>query len=133
MKLRRTMARRVTVMATGIALTSSVGLMGAGVASSATPALHIKNDGQWTLLTSLNTCENLVFESNGTFVGDQDGDMGKWSGGARTLSIKWTAGVDSGLKFKGTYNKMYGAYYGTLGGTEEGQTGAVGPGPTQGC
>lgn len=90
---------RQAVLATGLALTASLGLTGVGAASAASPALHIKPGSQWTLEINRGGCEGETFHSNFTFTGQFGGDKGTWSGGGSTLHMTWTAGGHAGWIF----------------------------------
>lgn len=106
---RRGMVQRAAMVATGIAMATSFGLTGAGMASAAAPALKIKPGSQWTLedhgIEHTGGCEVDTMASNGTFISDLFGDSGTWSGGGTTLTMTWTAGSDNGVVFTGTFTK----------------------------
>ncbi len=95
--------RRAAVIAAGLGMATSVGLTGAGVASAAAPALKIKPGATWTFEAKHARCEQEVFQSNGTFVADNDGDAGNWSGGGSTIKMHWTAGADGELELTGHF------------------------------
>jgi hypothetical protein len=98
------MLRRAAVIAAGLAMATSFGLSGAGVASAAAPALKIKQQAIWTVEVTEGklVCELVSFDtSDNTFITDHAGDAGTWSGGASTIGIAWTAGPDIGLTFSG--------------------------------
>ena len=98
------MFRRIAVLAVGLAMTAGAGLAGAGAASAASPALHIKADAKWTEETVRGGCEIDTFAANGTFTGDVDpGDTGTWSGGGTTITMHWTGDSNPGLSFSGTF------------------------------
>jgi hypothetical protein len=95
--------RRAAMVASGLALTASLGLTGAGVASAASPALIIKAHSIWTAELKGGGCEHVQFTDAGhTFTSDGT-DAGTWSGGNATIGMKWTAGGDVGLKFNGNF------------------------------
>lgn len=97
--------RRAVAVATGLAMATTFGLAGTGVATAAAPALHVHNGSQWTAeFGDQGGCEVDTFASNGTFTG-HDGDAGTWSGGGKTLSMTWTMGPAKGLGFRGTFTK----------------------------
>jgi hypothetical protein len=112
------MIRKTAVIVAGLAMAASVGLVGAGTASAAAPALHIANDSKWTVEIDTGGCEVTTFHSNFTWKSDvPGGDAGIWKGGGSTLKMKWLAGADAPLVFKGTFTtsprKEYkGAYSG---------------------
>jgi hypothetical protein len=58
-------------------------------------------------------CYVVTFKSNGTFH-DDVGQTGTWSGGGKTLSMTWNAGINS-FSFSGTFTKTptkeYGGYF----------------------
>lgn len=98
----------------GIAMATSPGFAAPGAASAAAPALHVKNGAKWSVESDGGGCEVAQFHSNGTFFASLNSDAGKWSGGATTLTIKWTSGGDKGLKFTDTYGSSTKQYSGTL-------------------
>jgi hypothetical protein len=103
------MLRRAAVTVAGLAMATSFGLAGAGVASAAAPALKVKPGSQWTLedhgIEGTGGCEVDTMASNGTFTSDLFGDSGTWSGGGATITVTWTAGSDNGVVFTGTFTK----------------------------
>ncbi len=107
------MLRRVTVLAAGLAMTASVGLAGAGAASAASPALHIKPGAMWSFVVKgeRSFCEQDTFSSNGTFTADKYNDSGTWTGGGKTITVNWTAGSGSPSTFTGTFRKTPVAEY----------------------
>jgi hypothetical protein len=119
------MLRRTAVLAAGLALTASVGLAGTGAASGASSAA-IANHSKWTTEINGVGCEIEQFvTSNSTFTGDFYGDAGTWSGGTTSVKMKWTAGGESGLTFKGTYNSSLKAFVGHFGAAVSGLTGQL--------
>jgi hypothetical protein len=103
------MMRRAAAIVGGLALATSFGLAGAGVSSAAVPALKVQPGSKWTFedhgIEHTGGCEVNTFASNGTFTSDLFGDAGTWSGGGATLSMTWTAGEDTFVKFNGTFTK----------------------------
>ena len=99
------MIRQAAVCAAGLAMTASVGLAGVGAASAASPALMVKAGSQWTAEVKGASCEIVTFAANGTFSGDMSNDSGTWSGGGKTINLKWTRGHADGLTFNGTFTK----------------------------
>ncbi len=97
------MLRRAAVTAAGLAMATSFGLAGAGVASAAAPALKIKPNAIWTLeIKGVPGCEHDQFSTaTHTFVSDNFADSGTWSSGVGTISMVWTTGADNGLTFSG--------------------------------
>jgi hypothetical protein len=91
-----------------------LGLAGVGTASGASPALHVKGDSVWTIKENIGLCETNVFSLNGTWA-SPGGDVGIWSGGGSAIKMKWTAGSDQGLKFRGTWVAASKEYSGTIG------------------
>lgn len=123
------MLRRAVVTAAGLAMTASVGLTGAGAASAASPALHVTAGSKWTAELNgagVSLCEVDTFAANHTFKSDRYNDKGTWSGGGATITMKWTGGSDSGLKFKGTYASSPKEYVGV-------PTGQLVKGTVAGC
>ncbi len=97
------MLRRAVVTVAALAMTASVGLAGAG--SAATPALHIQPGSHWSArILHTPGCEVVTFSANGTYVDHANGDTGKWSGGGKTISMKWT-GASKGFTFNGTFTQ----------------------------
>lgn len=115
------MKARWAMAASGLAMVTSFGLAGAGLASAAAPALKIKPGATWTLEIKGAGCEQEVFQSNGTFA-SKDGDAGTWHDGGSTISMAWTVGVISGLTFSGHFVSTTTPveYKGTLGGIRTG-------------
>jgi hypothetical protein len=106
------MLRRAGTIVSGLAMATSFGLAGAGLAGSGTasasaPPLKVKPHSQWTLedhgVEHTGSCEVDTMRSNGTFTSDRFGDSGSWSGGGATITITWTAGQDHGVVFAGTF------------------------------
>jgi hypothetical protein len=101
------MAQRAAMVATGIAMATRIGLAGAGTASAAAPALKIKPFSTWTIEFKhgkVGTCEQVSFNTFvNTFVADDAGDAGTWSGGGSAISMAWTAGPDIGATFTGHF------------------------------
>jgi hypothetical protein len=133
------MWRRAVVLAAGLAMTASAGLMGAGAASAATTgSLHIADGSTWTLVVNAGGCQVDVFSSTGRFYSPETqfgGDAGTWSGGGSTLKMVWKKGDNAGLTFKGTYTKTpVKEYVGQMGGTGPvGYSGEVVKGVVVGC
>jgi hypothetical protein len=115
------MKARWAMVASGLAMATSFGLTGAGIASAAAPALKIKPGATWTLEIKGAGCEQEVFQSNGAFA-SKDGDAGIWSGGGSTISLSWTTGVIAGLSFNGHFVSTTTpvGYKGALGGLRTG-------------
>ncbi len=127
-------ARRTTSAAALVALATSLGLAGAGTASAAAPASHIKDGVTWTVVEKRSGCEHVVFASNGTFVAPSSGgDAGIWNGGGSTITMTWTSGLDTGLTFRGAYISAKGLYKGTMSGTVDVDAKLVSGVPTKGC
>jgi hypothetical protein len=105
----------------------ALGVFGTSGALAAGPAAaHIGNGSVWTIELNPKSCEVGTFSSNGTFNFEASGDSGTWSGGAGTVKIKWTAGADAGLHFKGTWSKApVKEYAGTFGGVGAGDSGQL--------
>ncbi len=110
--------RRAAMAATSIAVATSVGLAGAGVASAAAPAIKIKPGAIWTLEEKeFSACEQDVFSPDGTFAATDDhfpGDAGTWTGGKSTISMTFTAGFDKGVSFIGSFDSAKGFYTGFI-------------------
>jgi hypothetical protein len=115
------MKARWAMVASGLAMATSFGLTGAGIASATAPALKIKPGATWTIEIKGAGCEQEVFQSNGTFA-SKDGDAGIWSGGGSTISMSWTTGVIAGLSFNGHFVSTTTPveYKGALGGLRTG-------------
>ena len=95
--------RRSAAIAAGLAMATSFGLAGAGMASAAAPALKIKPFATWTLESKSGGCQLDSFNTFvNTFVTDEPGS-GNWSGGGLTIKMVWTAGEDYGWIFKGHF------------------------------
>ena len=127
------MLRRVAVLAAGLALTASVGLAGAGAASAATPALHIKPGFPWTIKVKGGWCEVENMAGDHTFFSESFGDTGGWQYGGPKVKMIWMSGVHTGWKFHGTWNVASKAYIGSFGGTGAGFTGRLIEGTAPRC
>jgi hypothetical protein len=134
-------------MTAGLAMATSIGFAGVGMASDATPlkvapaigtpaavsALTI-TPGLWTLSVKGGGCEVLTFTSTGTFSTTEfAGDAGSWATGGTSIAMSWTAGNDTGLLFSGTYVSSPVSYKGGFGGTAFGDKGKLVKGATSGC
>jgi hypothetical protein len=123
------MLRPVALLATGLAMTASIGLAGAGATSAASPEeLHIKAGSMWTAKINLGdgggACEVDTFSANHTFTSDFR-DRGTWSGGGNKVAMIWTKGY-VGLTFSGTYTTTpRHEYIGTFGGPAAGDKGRL--------
>ena len=119
---RRGMVHRAALMASGLAMATSLGLAGAGIASSATPSLKIKAGAVWTLrpVGGGSPCEWDKFHTTkDTFVSTSErGDAGTFSQTKTTIDMTWTAGELTGLTFQGTWQGKY--YIGAYGGITTG-------------
>ena len=117
MKKRRMMVRRAAMVASGIALTASVGLAGAGVASAAASTQqHIKDGSEWTVEPhGASLCDVATFHSDGTFTGSF-GDSGLWStfSSGNELVMIFAPSDGLTLKFNGEYIQASKEYSGTL-------------------
>jgi hypothetical protein len=110
-----TVLRQAGMIAAGLAMATTAGLVGVSVASASTPALKIKPGSLWTTELKGGGCEVDTFNSNGTFTSDLGGEFGTWSGGLHTLAVTWTGGTDEGLKFSGTFTRApVKEYHGTF-------------------
>ena len=134
------MLRRAAVIAAGLAMATSFGFAGAGMASAAAPALKIKPGAIWSMEYNVgsNPCLQNHFEVTSKTSGgfnDEDFDQGTWSGGGSTIKMKWTAGTFEGWTFKGTYTTTpVKEYVGSFGGGGAGVTGQLVKGvPPGGC
>jgi hypothetical protein len=83
-------------------MTVSVGLAGAGGASAASAALHIKPGAKWYVEVS-HGCREVETFQPGNFTGDKGGDAGTWTGGGTMIDMTWTAGLAAGETFSGTF------------------------------
>ena len=98
------MLRRAAAIATGLAMATSFGIAGAGMASAAVPTLKVHNGATWTIEVNGNGCQLDVFHSNYRFFSPEPqyhGDAGTWSGGGKTIKMKWTAGDNVGPEVPG--------------------------------
>ena len=95
------MLRRRGLMAAGLVMAISFGLV--GVATGSAAALKIKTESIWTLESKTGCFEMVVFYSGGAFASDTGGDKGTWSGGGKTFSMIWTGGNDKGQSFRGKF------------------------------
>jgi hypothetical protein len=131
------MLRRATVFAAGLTVATSFALGGAGGASATVPALKIRPGATWTIVANGGGCQLDVFAANYTFTSPDPqyhGDAGTWSGGGSTIKMKWTAGDNTGLTFKGTFTTTpVKEYVGSFGGLGGGFTGALLKGAVPGC
>ncbi len=112
------MFRRTVAIVAGLAMTASVALAGAGTASAAAPALHVKPGGQWTIEIRHHTggCEDETFSATG-FSGDHGGDGGTFDFGGPMIIMEWSTGPAQGLTFTGTFTtKPVREYKGSFGG-----------------
>jgi hypothetical protein len=124
------MLRRAVMTAAGLAaMATSVGMVGAGAASAALPALHVTAGSKWTAELNgagVSICEVDTFAANRTFKADLYNDKGTWSGGGRTITMHWTRGMLRGAVFMGTWAKSAQAY-------EDVPNGALVKGVVSGC
>jgi hypothetical protein len=102
------MLRRTAVTAAGLAVATSFGLAGAGMASAAAPALKIKSGVIWTFELIASGCQQEKFNAtthhfkavNPIF----GGDKGTWTGGGSGSTVMtWTHGTDAGGQFGGSF------------------------------
>jgi hypothetical protein len=129
-----TVLRKAVVMAAGLGMAAGFGLVGMGAASAVEPAAgHIHNGSTWTIEVNGGSCVLEVFSSNGTFSSPYGGDAGTWSQTAGTMNMKWTTGIDTGSKFKGTYKASPPEFVGKFGGIGKGSTGELVKGAVPGC
>ncbi len=130
------MLRRAAVFAAGLSMAAGFGLAGVGTASAVTPANHITSGHYWTIEVNGGGCEQDLMAAS-TFTTPNDpqynGDAGKYSQTATTVKMKWTAGNDAGLKFKGTYQSAGHEFVGSFGGIGAGDTGQLVKGAVAGC
>jgi hypothetical protein len=124
------MLRLAVMTAAGLAMAAGVGLIGADAASAATPAvLHVTAGSKWTAELNgvgVSFCEVDTFAANHTFTADVQNDRGTWSGGGRTITMKWTHGSLQGSVFMGTWARTAKAY-------EDVPNGALVKGVVAGC
>ena len=98
------MLRSAAAVAAGLAMTTSFGLTGAGMASAATPALHIKSNAIWTLEIFRGGCEQDTFDrSTHTFIADANNAAGTWQYGGSAILMIWTQGGNAGHNFGGRF------------------------------
>ena len=120
------MFRWIAVLAAGLAMTTSIGLAGAGTASAVSPATgHIGNHTIWTMKPVGGPCEWDKFNTTkDTFVStSESGDAGTFSQTNTTIDMTWTAGPKTGWTFRGTWNGK--VYTGVIGGTAGGVPGRL--------
>jgi hypothetical protein len=129
------MLRRAAVTTVGLAMATSFGLAGAGMALAAAPALkEIKPGATWTFVAGGGGCELDVFNTTTHhFTSDVSSDKGTWSGGGSTVSMVWKKGGDAGATFSGTFSKRPSRYLGPLRGHLAGKTGELVKGALHGC
>jgi hypothetical protein len=97
-------ARRAVMVATGVAMATSLGLWGAGIASAAAPTAKIKSGATWTLEVTGGFCLYETFNATThRFSSDGGNDKGTWSGGGSTITMNWKKGSNEGLLFNGTW------------------------------
>jgi hypothetical protein len=100
---KRRMFRQSTSVAAGIAMVAGFGLAGVGATSAAAPALHIGQNGIWTLEVmsgKAHWCEQDTFDrTTDTFTSASLGDSGSWIGGEEDISMTWTAGTHTRMTF----------------------------------
>ena len=102
------MLRRTAVIAAGLAVATSFGLAGAGMATAAAPTLKIKNGAIWTIEVNGGGCQQdkfntttLRFKAVNPLFG---GDKGTWTGGGSGNAVMtWTHGSDAGGHFSGGF------------------------------
>jgi hypothetical protein len=109
--------RRASLMAAGLAMAGSVGLLGASAASAATntglsgasaasAATNAGLSGTYTVEVTGGSCE-VISAGGGSFTADNFGDSGITAGGGKakvggkSVALSWTAGGDTGLLFSG--------------------------------
>ena len=94
------------------------GPAGAGTASAAIPALHVKPGGQWTIEIGHHTggCEDETFSTTG-FSGATAGHEGTFDFGGAMIILERSADPAQGLTFTGTFTpKPVRGYKGSFGG-----------------
>ena len=87
------MMRRAAAIAAGLAMATTFGLAGAGMASAASPGLKIKPNAIWTLEVKNGPCDEVQFNGPTTFVGVHTSEVGTWSGGGSKISMVWPGDV----------------------------------------
>jgi hypothetical protein len=109
--------RRAALMAAGLAMAGSVGLVGATAASAGTNTGLVGTSaasagtnasllGTYTVEVTGGSCE-VISAASGSFTADNFGDSGITAGGGNakvggnSVALSWTAGGDTGLLFSG--------------------------------
>jgi ribonuclease E len=140
--------RRAALMAAGLAMAGSAGLVGASTASAATntglvgasaasAATNAGLLGTYTLEVTGGGCE-VISASNGSFTADAFGDSGITAGGGNakvggaSVALYWTAGGDTGLLFSGAKVSST-TWKGNFGGFGAGLKGKLVKGAVSGC
>ncbi len=95
------MFRRAAVIAAGLAMATSFGLAGAGVASATTPTVHIKPSATWTLEENGAGCEQDTFNTTTHTFSSDHNSGGGWQFGGSSIFMLWNAGP--GYNFGGTF------------------------------
>jgi hypothetical protein len=97
--------RQAVVTVAGLAVGASVGFVGAGVSSAASPDLHVKPNSIWTFIVkAVPGCEEDQLDvATHTFTADGFADSGIWSGGGTSIAMTWTTGANDGLIFSGHF------------------------------
>jgi hypothetical protein len=92
--------------ATGLTLSAGLVLVGIGALPADAAVLHVKPGQQWTAYANGSACEVVTIQAGHKFVETSGSftDSGTYTGGARTITLSWTAGVDSGTTMTGHWN-----------------------------
>jgi hypothetical protein len=141
--------RRAALMAAGLAMAGSVGLVGASAASAGTntglvgtsaasgAAPRAGLSGTYTVEVTGAGCE-VISASNGSFTADLAGDAGISAGGGNasvggaSVALYWTAGGDTGVLFSGAKVSST-TWKGNFGGIGAGLKGKLVKGAVSGC
>ena len=104
------MLRRAAVLMAGLAMATTFGLAGAGMASAAAPALKVKNSALWTFEVTAQVggqaCEQEKFNATTHHFKAVNSELekGTWTGGgSKVITMTWTHGQNIGAEFNGTF------------------------------
>lgn len=106
--------RRLALTTAGLAAVVTLGVSGGltGVASAAT--IHVKPGSMWTVEENGDFCQVETFDTGNTFTADTPGEVGNYTGGARSVMLHWTTGPTGGLSFSGKWHRTTKSYVGSL-------------------
>ena len=94
--------RRAALVASGIAMATSLGLTGAGAASASAPASEIHIGATWTFEPNGHGCEEDVFHAGHTFTTDEAHVRSTlWSTSGPKIELFWKIGKTTEVEFDG--------------------------------